>query len=78
MLCRHSGDPSPSFPRRRESIFLNHDCHDLEMIAMMLPRTSSPLDSGFRRNDVGRVNDVGGVGVHNGNHGSTHSPLRGA
>ena len=35
---------------------------------MMLPRTSSPLDSGFRRNDVGRGNDVGGVVVHHGNH----------
>ena len=29
---------------------------------MMLPRISSPLDSGFRRNDVG------GVVVHHGNH----------
>ena len=36
---------------------LNHDCHDFEMIAMMLPRPYIPLDSRLRGNDGGL--DVG-------------------
>ena len=36
---------------------LNHDCHDFEMIAMMLPRPYIPLDSRLRENDGGL--DVG-------------------